>query len=357
MRIGIDAREVIGRPTGVGRYLSALLSEWAVSDLARRHEFVLYAHELLPPALDERRFSTRVIPGPPGTWWEQIALPARVAEDRLDLFFSPGYTTALRLRTPTVVAIHDVSFFAHPEWFGPREGLRRRWLTYQSAQRARRVVTISEFSKRELVERLGLPEHRVQVVEPGVTPPRQVPGKRSGAQVLFVGSIFNRRHVPDLIRAFTPLALARPAASLDVVGDNRSYPFEDIEAIIASEGLRGRATWRAYVPDDQLQRLYAQARAFAFLSEYEGLGLTPLEALAWGIPSVLLDTPVAREACQGAALYVTRDDHGAITRALDSLLFDERTRRELLARAPSVLARYDPAASARRTLAVLEQAA
>ena len=108
--------------------------------------------------------------------------------------------------------------------------------------------------------------------------------------------------------------------------------------------------------DDELRDLYARARAFAFLSEYEGLGLTPLEALAAGVPPVLLDTPVARESCGDAALYVPPGDLAATTRALQAVLFDESARARLLAAAPAVLARYSWPRAAENTLAVIERA-
>ena len=115
--------------------------------------------------------------------------------------------------------------------------------------------------------------------------------------------------------------------------------------------------WHEYVTDAQLQVLYAQARAFAFLSEYEGLGLTPLEALAAGVPPVVLDTPVAREACGDAAVYVPSADLRAITRALESALFDDDLRATILAAAPAALAKYNWPRAARDTLAVIEEAA
>ena len=71
---------------------------------------------------------TRVVPGSGGTWWEQVQLPRAAAADHLDVFFAPQYSAPLALKTPTVVAIHDVSFAAHPEWFRTREGARLRWL-------------------------------------------------------------------------------------------------------------------------------------------------------------------------------------------------------------------------------------
>jgi alpha-1,3-rhamnosyl/mannosyltransferase len=108
--------------------------------------------------------------------------------------------------------------------------------------------------------------------------------------------------------------------------------------------------------DDQLGLLYAHARAFAFLSEYEGLGLTPLEALAAGVPPVLLDTAVARESCGEAALYVKLNDLPATTRALESLIFDGPIRERVLAAAPAELSKFSWPRAARYTLAVLEAA-
>src|SRR5262249_13811102 len=154
-RIGIDARELCGRATGVGRYLGGLVREWARAPVAP--EFVLYSHEPIDLPLDARRFATRTIGGSGGTWWEQLAIPRAVAGDRLDVWFAPAYSAPLRLAIPTVVAIHDLSFVAHPEWFRLREGARRRWIARRSAHKAVAVVTISEFSRRELIDRLDVP--------------------------------------------------------------------------------------------------------------------------------------------------------------------------------------------------------
>jgi glycosyltransferase involved in cell wall biosynthesis len=355
MRIGIDARELCGHATGAGRYLGGLLREWSADIATRRHEFILYAPESLSAALDSRRFATRLIAGTAGTWWEQIRVPGVALDDHLDVFFAPAYTAPLRWRVPTVVAIHDLSFVAHPEWFGMREGARRRLLTRQSAKRARAIVTISEFSRRELIDSLGLPGDRVHVIPPGVSAPACRPETAREERVLFVGSIFNRRHVPDLVRSFGVVARRRPQASLDLVGDNRTYPHEDIQRTIRSEGLGGRVCWHRYVSDDQLHDLYARARVFAFLSEYEGLGMTPLEALAAGVPPVLLDTPVAHESCGDAALYVRPGDLSGTAHAMEDILADEATRSRLLTAAPAALAKYSWPRAARETLALLER--
>jgi len=300
---------------------------------------------------------TRIVPGSGGTWWEQLQLPRATKADHLDVFFAPQYSAPLALKTPVVVAIHDVSFCAHPEWYRTREGARLRWLSRHSAANARAIVTISEFSRREIVEHLNVPGQLVRVIPPGIPQRHTTAGGAREARLLFVGSIFNRRHVVDLIRAFAEVARRHPEASLDLAGDNRSFPREDVAAAIAREQVGSQIRWHRYVSDEQLADLYQRARAFAFLSEYEGLGLTPLESLAAGAPPVLLDTPVARESCGDAALYVQPGNLGLITRALETLLFDETARARLLAAAPAVLEQYSWPRAGRETLALLEQSA
>jgi glycosyltransferase involved in cell wall biosynthesis len=352
MRIGIDAREMVGRQTGVGRHLSGLLAEWRASDVARAHQFVLYAHEAIPDAAAP--FATRIVPGASGTWWQQVQLPRAIRDDGLDVFFSPQYTAPLLVATRTVMVLYDVSFAAHPEWFRFREGLRLRWLSRAAAAHASAVITISDFSRREIVEHLNVPASRIHVIPPGVPVRNTQQQSRRELKMLFVGSIFNRRHVPDLIVAVAPILRAHPSASLDIVGDNRSYPHEDVVAAIEGEQLARQITWHRYASDEQLADLYGRARAFVFLSEYEGLGLTPLEALTAGVPPVLFDTAVSRESCGDAALYVPRERPRDITGAIEQVLFDEGLRSRLLAAAPGVLARFSWARAARETLAVLE---
>ncbi|HMD33493.1 MAG TPA: glycosyltransferase family 1 protein [Vicinamibacterales bacterium] len=361
MRIGVDARELTGRPTGVGRYLAGLLAEWSTADSARRHDFVLYSAQPLAVELDTRKFVPRVVDGAGGTWWEQMTLPPAAHADHLDVWFAPGYTSPLRLRIPTVVTVHDISFVVHPEWFTMREGARRRWVCRHSAETARAIVAVSTFTKNEMVEWLNLPAGKIHVI-----PSRIVPAsKRSAAtrerpnepRVLYVGSIFNRRRVVDLIRAFAPIARTHSNASLDIVGDDRTFPRENLRGAIAAEGVGAQVRWHKYVDDARLQVLYANARAFAFLSEYEGFGLTPLEALAAGVPALLADTPVAHESCGDAALYVPVGDLRAATQALERLLFDDSIRARLLQAAPAVLRRFDASRAAAATLAVIEAAA
>lgn len=360
MNIAVDARELAGHPTGVGRYLSELLERWANDANALRHHWRLYAHQPVPVPV---RFSSdlTVLPGAGGSGWEQGTLNRALRRDKPDVLFAPGYTAPLTTPAPVALTIHDVSFLAHPEWFSLREGLRRRTLTSWSARRAHVVLTDSQFSRDEIVRYIGIPAGRIRVVPLGLSP-RDVPsaGGRE-PMVLFVGSIFRRRHVDTLIDVFVKdVAPVVPGSRLEIVGENRLYPAGDPAAVLGrtSPALAARVTLRSYVDEGTLLKLYSRATVFAFLSEYEGFGFTPLEALAAGVPPVVLDTPVAREVYGPAARYVNASSprHG-LAAALIELLTQPQARAEVLAHADTILKRYDWSRTASATLRAIEEAA
>lgn len=361
MRIAIDARELRGHPTGVGRYLAGLLAGWEEIPAARLHEFVLCAPAEIEAGPGRLAVETIGRPGwhrSSGTMWEQSTLPSLVRATKADVLFSPGYTAPLVCPAPSIVAIHDVSFAARPEWFAPREGMRRRLIARLSARRAARVLTISQFSKREIVRLLGIDESRIDVIYPGASAPTPLPDPaRAGSSddhlVLFVGSLFTRRHIPALIDGFARLAHQRSDVRLEIVGDNRTTPPVDFHRLVAASGAAERIALRSYVSDDLLRNLYMRARAFVFLSEYEGFGLTPVEALAAGVPIVVLDTPVAREVYGDAAVYVSKPDPALVRAAIERALFDESERARILAAAATLLPRYSWRRCAERVLDVL----
>ncbi len=359
MRMAIDARELTGHRTGVGRYLSELLTEWRTSGMRERHDVTLYAPAAPSSLPDGWSDAWRVVPGTGGTGWEQWDFQRALAADRPDVLFAPGYTAPLACPAPVALAVHDVSFFAHPEWYSWREGVRRRQITAWSARRAKVVLAPSAFSAKEIVRHIGLDEARIRLVYIAVRPPATPPGPTREPMVLFVGSLFQRRRLDVLIDAFAEVARGRPDARLEIVGENRTTPRLDFAAALTARGLDGRARLRDWVDDATLEGLYHRATVFAFLSRYEGFGFTPLEAMARGAVPVVLDTPVAREIYGAAAVRVadTPTLVADVAAALARLLDDDAERARLRAAAGPVLASYHWADAAARTLAHIEEAA
>jgi glycosyltransferase involved in cell wall biosynthesis len=359
MRVAIDGRELVGQATGAGRYLSQLLTAWDGLEAARPHQFVICAHAAPAlPSTPHLQVSTVVKPGAGGTAWEQLVLPGLLRAARPDVFFAPAYTAPLRGSTPLVLAVHDVSFFAHPEWFSWREGARRRFVTRKAAARASRVLTLTNFSRDELVRHVGLATSRLEVIPLGPSGlDLQPPAQTREPLILYVGSILARRHVAELVAGFGRLAQRHRDIRLVIAGDARGVRRDELEGQIRHAGVSDRVTVTGFVTDAELADLYRRASAFAFLSSYEGFGLTPLDAIAAGVPPVVLDTPTAREVYGEAAHYVPHPDPALIEAALDRVLFDTSARSALLAAGPVVVGRYSWTSTGRATLAAITEAA
>lgn len=363
LRIGVDARELLGATTGVGRYLGELLVRWTTREDATARQFLLYTPEPIPLTFPPRTVDYRILGtgNRPrrGTWWEQMHLRRAVAKDRPDVFFAPAYTAPLLSGIPLALTIHDISFVVHPEWFRFREGIRRRWLTRRSADTAAVVFTDSEFSRSEIVAHLRIDRSRVKVIHPGLAPRQDSdsPARSREPIVLFVGSIFNRRRLPDLIAAFAGLPGDCSRARLVIVGEDRSWPPLSLAHDATRLGIAPRVDFKSYISDAELSALYARASVFAFLSEYEGFGFTPLEALSAGVPIVVADTPVAREVYGASAHYVPVGDIARTTSVLADLLRASGRADEALRHAPEVLSRYSWQRAAHETLSHIERIA
>ncbi|HEY2317109.1 MAG TPA: glycosyltransferase family 1 protein [Solirubrobacteraceae bacterium] len=259
--------------------------------------------------------------------WEQIALPAQAARLRASLVFSPANLAPLAWPR-NVIVLHDAAVLREP---GAYSRAYRAWhgrAGLACARRAVNVVTVSQFSRRELVELAGFDPARITVIPGGVDAqfaPQADPApvaRRMGLErpyVLSIATADRRKNVAKL----APVAEALRHEGIDLAwaGDRRPY----FRAAAAAAGVRDLG----YVADADLPGLYAGARAFVLPSRYEGFGLTCLEAMASGTPVVAADRAALPETCGDAALLVDPDDEAALVAAVLRAATDPRAADEL----------------------------
>ena len=364
--VGIDARELEGRPTGTGRYLRNLLRRWREGG----DRLVCYfdGPPALDPVLEHPSVVLRVLGGgsSPGVYWQERRLPPAARGDGLDVFFSPAYSCPLSLDVPRVTAVHDLSFFAHPQDFAFAEAFRRRLLVGLALRASRLVPVCSDFTRRELLRLFPALAAKAVHVPLGpdddlpAPPPRDAARARlgvSGPYVITVGAILNRRCAPELLRAAARLSRRHPALVLDVVGENRTCPRLDLETMADDLGLGARVRFSGFVDDRSLAERYAAADAAVFLSEYEGFGLPALEAAARGVPLVVARPPSLGEIFRDAAILVDPRDETQVAEALDLLLTEPDRREVFVAAGRALAARHSWEDTARRTRACLLEAA
>jgi glycosyltransferase involved in cell wall biosynthesis len=238
---------------------------------------------------------------------------------------------------PAVVTIHDLSFERDSQAMSRRDRFVFKRVVPRAARHARRVIAVSERTKRDLVELYGIPPDRIAVTPHGVDPafgPGQVAG---GGYLLYVGAVQARKD---------PLAAARAAQAvglpLVVAGPER-------EPQLARELAALGADLRGYVAKDELAALYRGAAALVLPSRYEGFGLPVLEAMASGVPVVATDEPALREVAGDAAAY----SDGDLAEAVRTALAD---RDRLVAAGLERVRAFSWEETARRTLAVYREA-
>jgi glycosyltransferase involved in cell wall biosynthesis len=287
-----------------------------------------------------------------GHLWEQAALG--MAARRHLLLFSPANLAPLAAGRRNVVMIHDVAALRRPEAYGRLYVAYQRRMLPALARRARRVLTVSEFSRAELAELLCVPPAAIEVVPNGVderfspeADASRATGRLGidGPYVLAVGTRSERKNLGALVEA--ALRLGEMGVELVVAGSGRGY-------------LRGEAPpapirLLGYVEDDLLPGLYAGARALAMPSLHEGFGLPCLEAMACGVPVVAARRGALPETCGDAALLVDPDP-GELADALAAVLTDEELRNRLRQSGLERARRFGWDAAAARADAVLEAA-
>ncbi len=294
--------------------------------------------------------------------WEQLALPWA----KLDLLHSAAFVSPLVPPAPTVVTVYDLSFVHCPAAFGRGRRAYLHLMTRLSCRRARRIIAISESTRRDLVKQWGIPASRILIAYPGVgeqyrpLPAEEVEAFRAKRGlpeqfVLHLGTLQPRKNLVRLIQAYHRLRPEGAAVKLVLAG-GKGWSYYPIMAEIESMDLRSDVLLPGYVAAEELPLWYNAATVLAYPSLYEGFGLPVIEAMACQTPVVTSAASSLPEAAGDAALLVDPHDTEALADALHRALTDDSLRREMKARGRQQASKFSWQQTAADTVAAYHSA-
>ncbi len=321
IRAGIEMSPLAQTRAGTARYLEGLLPE-------------------LERLADVRRLSfggggraTAVVRD---LWWYPLALPWRARG--LDVLHCPTFRGPVRARVPLVVTVHDLAVLRYPDAFRPWSRWYGAALVRRVIRAAGRVIAVSEFTRREVVELAGVPEERVRVVPNAAAEVFSPEGPRAaGDYVLAVGTLEPRKNLGRLLEAAGRLGVELRVAGAKGWG-----------------GVEAGGSWLGRVSDEELAALYRGALCVAYPSLYEGFGIPVLEAMRCGAAVVTSAGTAMEEVADGAAELVDARDTASIAAGIERAI---ARRDELGARGRERARAYSWAAAAEATVRVYEEAA
>jgi glycosyltransferase involved in cell wall biosynthesis len=350
MRVGLDARRLqAGR--GLDRYVCELVT--ALSAIDHDTEYLLLTGS--SPVPDYVRLPRSASLEPAGTrlramyrpymrWWGALRFRD------LDLFHFPTGDVWYSRYCRAIVNLPDLAPLKYPRWFFNTAMDERRYQHHLNkvVTNAALLLTLSEYTKQDIVRLLGMPDEKVVVSYAGVNTHRFAPLSAEEAQrwlaehvpvtrpfLLYVGALEPRKNVHRIVEAFLRVEKHAQLVLVGSVADRWRTYMAGIEALVADAGAQDRVQFARVADDYTLRALYSSAAAFVFPSIDEGFGLPPLEAMACGTAVITSSTTSLPEVVGDAAVQVHPEDTDALSAAMVRLLEDAEFRSELVGRGPS----------------------
>lgn len=379
MHIGINAQLLSFsqnyRNGGVSRYIRYLLTALAeqpgehtytvfvngqdISERMPQHPQIVYVSAPWP----ETKPAVRVA-------WEQFTLPQLLRQRQIDIFHSP--VNVLPERVPancaSVITLHDLAFLRFPHVLTRAKRLYHRTFTVRSLRRASMLITVSDSTKHDAHELVGVPLERIQTVYPSIDERfTQIPNVRtieefrqrkglSNGYILYMGTLEPRKNIPVLIDAYAQLRQRDGVKEKLVLAGGKGWLYDAVFARVQELGLGAEVLFPGFVADSEQALWYYAACAFAYPSLYEGFGIPVAEALACGIPVVTSNVSSLPEAGAGLALCVDPHSIDALATALRQAITDPILRTRCQSMASSIAQQFSARTMAERTRAVYEQA-
>lgn len=299
-------------------------------------------------------------------FWEQVLQPAALRLTSIDLLHALAFVAPLVTSCPFVVTVYDLSFMRFPEAFRPFNRWYLRTFTAQSVRRAAAVITISNSTRRDVIELLGADPAKVRTVYCGVDeafrprPAAEIELFRAKHSlpdpfILFVGTLEPRKNIDGLIRAYAHWRQQESQAPPLVIAGGKGWYYQTIFELVEALDLAGSIYFPGYLPQAELPLWYNAADLLVYPSHFEGFGLPVLEAMACGTPVITSTAASLPEVAGAAARLVEPEDTAALARALTDVMSRPDLRLDMRAQGLRQAARFSWDKSVRETVEIYGQ--
>lgn len=372
MHIGIDGACWANR-RGYGRFLRELLEALAAVDRDNRYTIFFDSGSYRDFHLG-KRFHPVIVPTSEAvgeaasvsgrrSFGDLLRMSRAVRRERLDLFFFPSVYSYFPLlsRTPMVVGVHDTIAERNPRFAfsSKKHELFWRWKVKLALAQASTVLTVSEYSRRSIIDGLKVAPSRIRVLTEAASArfAKTVGGEQRGEYILYAGGISPNKNLSTLVRAYARL---RPrGVKLVLAGDYESDGFKscygELCGLTAELGVAGEVVFPGFVSDQELCELYSSAKVFVMPSFDEGFGLPAVEAMACGAPVIVAKGHALEEVVGTAGLLVDPNDEAGLAGAIGSVLGDEALRADMADRSLRRAAEFSWPKAARQLLTIFEE--
>lgn len=367
MRIGIDARILGYRRAGIGKYTQRLIEHLAKMESEHQNQFfILHSWRDSDTLVSQSNFHRQTIMTPCHHRFEQWFLPLEIVRLGLDLLHSPDFIPPFYRTYKSIITVHDLAFLRFP-YFVTTETAHHYGQIDQAVRRTDHIIAVSESTKADLINMLGVEERKITVIHEAADPmfhpirdEAAIQAVRKAYQlherpyIFFLSTIEPRKNLSTLLRAFRQLLDDYPAMSdvvLAVAGE-KGWLFKDVFRLYDELNLQQHVQFLGRVPEEQLPALFNGATIHVHPSYYEGFGLTPLEAMACGTPTIVSNVSSLPEVVGDAGLLVSPDSVDEWTDSIYRLFNDSQLQQTLSQKGLRRAAQFSWEKAARKHLEV-----
>lgn len=356
IKLGIECENLEDSKSrwGVGQLTFNLLNEYANNnDWQKKFKLYLYFKKRIPEDefLKNPIFIKRVIGFPSFNIFYHILMPLRAMIDRLDWMFFPAYMLPPLYLGKSIVMLTEDVFYEYkfgtlPFRYRLAYGLFTNW----AAMRATRILAISETSKKNIAKLYNIKSERIFVSNVGVSIIENLKISALGVKnqnfpyILYIGQAFPRRHLKEIILAFKNIVSEFPDLKLIAVGKDK-YPVPIIKDLVEKtnqELNEEKIIYYDYLDKrEDIEKLYSNARALIYVSEREAFGLPPMEALVFGVPSVIMDNELGHELFGDYAFFAKSGSVEDITEIIKIAITDDKKIQEIKTKGPEFVKKYN----------------